>query len=149
MSQRFRVCDLNQPLLLPPSLQDWLPEGHLARFVRRDSRWTGSVGDLRRLSPERRQGIGRLPSGDDGAVAVVRLLCGGGEFAENRVPDARRCSLPILGRRAAPGSRYHRQLSSNAPAKSGGIVHAGLAVVRKGGAGETRSEERRVGKECR
>jgi transposase len=33
MSQRFRVCDLNQPLLLPPSLQDWLPEGHLARFI--------------------------------------------------------------------------------------------------------------------
>ena len=33
MSQRFRVCDLNQPFLLPPSLQDWLPEGHLARFV--------------------------------------------------------------------------------------------------------------------
>jgi transposase len=33
MSQGFRVCDLNQPLLLPPSLQDWLPEGHLARFV--------------------------------------------------------------------------------------------------------------------
>src|SRR5713226_7355910 len=33
MSQRFRVCDLNQQLLLPPSLQDWLPEAHLARFV--------------------------------------------------------------------------------------------------------------------
>ncbi len=33
MSQRFRVCDLNQPLLLPPSLQDWLPEAHLARFI--------------------------------------------------------------------------------------------------------------------
>ena len=33
MSQRFRVCDLNQPLLLPPSLQDWLPERHLARFI--------------------------------------------------------------------------------------------------------------------
>jgi transposase len=33
MSQRFRVCDLNQPFLLPPSLQDWLPEGHLARLV--------------------------------------------------------------------------------------------------------------------
>ena len=32
MSQRFRVCDLKQPLLLPPSLQDWLPEEHLARF---------------------------------------------------------------------------------------------------------------------
>lgn len=33
MSPRFRACTLDQPLLLPPSLQDWLPEGHLARFV--------------------------------------------------------------------------------------------------------------------
>ena len=33
MRKRFRVCDLNQPFLLPPSLQDWLPEGHLAGFV--------------------------------------------------------------------------------------------------------------------
>jgi transposase len=33
MSHRFRACTLDQPLLLPPSLQDWLPEGHLARFV--------------------------------------------------------------------------------------------------------------------
>ena len=33
MSPRFRRCTLDQPLLLPPSLQDWLPEGHLARFV--------------------------------------------------------------------------------------------------------------------
>ena len=33
MSKRFRVCDLDQPYLLPPSLQDWLPENHLARFI--------------------------------------------------------------------------------------------------------------------
>jgi transposase len=33
MSKQFRSCDLNQALLLPPSLQDWLPEDHLARFV--------------------------------------------------------------------------------------------------------------------
>lgn len=33
MSPRFRTCTLDQPMLLPPSLQDWLPEGHLARFV--------------------------------------------------------------------------------------------------------------------
>jgi len=33
MSKRFRNCDLNQGLLLPPSLGDWLPEGRLARFV--------------------------------------------------------------------------------------------------------------------
>jgi transposase len=33
VSKRFRTCDLNQVFLLPPSLQDWLPEGHLARFI--------------------------------------------------------------------------------------------------------------------
>lgn len=33
MSKRFRTCDLEQVFLLPPSLQDWLPEEHLARFI--------------------------------------------------------------------------------------------------------------------
>src|SRR5277367_754482 len=33
MSKRFRVCSLDQEFLLPPSLQDWLPEDHLARFM--------------------------------------------------------------------------------------------------------------------
>jgi len=33
VSKRFRTCDLNQVFLLPPSLQDWLPENHLARFI--------------------------------------------------------------------------------------------------------------------
>jgi putative transposase len=33
VNKRFRVCDLNQPFLISPSLQDWLPENHLARFV--------------------------------------------------------------------------------------------------------------------
>ena len=33
VSKNFRTCALDQPFLLPPSLQDWLPESHLARFV--------------------------------------------------------------------------------------------------------------------
>ena len=33
MSKQFRSCNLNQAYLLPPSLDDWLPEGQLARFV--------------------------------------------------------------------------------------------------------------------
>jgi transposase len=33
VNKRFRVCSHDQPFLLPPSLQDWLPESHLARFV--------------------------------------------------------------------------------------------------------------------
>lgn len=33
MTKLFRPCSLDQPFLLPPSLQDWLPEDHLARFI--------------------------------------------------------------------------------------------------------------------
>lgn len=33
MNKRFRACSFDQPFLLPPSLQDWLPEDHLARFI--------------------------------------------------------------------------------------------------------------------
>ena len=33
MGKRFRTGNLDQTLLLPPSLHDWLPEGHLARFM--------------------------------------------------------------------------------------------------------------------
>src|SRR5919107_784826 len=33
MPANFIACDRDQELLLPPSLRDWLPEGHLAWFV--------------------------------------------------------------------------------------------------------------------
>jgi hypothetical protein len=33
MGKRFRTDHLDQALLLPPSLHDWLPEGHWARFI--------------------------------------------------------------------------------------------------------------------
>ena len=33
MTKSFRSDDLNQSLLMPPSLHEWLPENHLARFV--------------------------------------------------------------------------------------------------------------------
>lgn len=33
MAKRFLTCTLSQPHLLPPSLEDWLPESHLARMV--------------------------------------------------------------------------------------------------------------------
>jgi transposase len=33
MAQNFVACDRERELLLPPSLREWLPEGHLAWFV--------------------------------------------------------------------------------------------------------------------
>ena len=33
VDKTFRAFDPHQVLLLPPSLDDWLPQDHLARFV--------------------------------------------------------------------------------------------------------------------
>lgn len=33
MSKQFRPYDPHQQYLFPPSLSDWVPEGHIARFV--------------------------------------------------------------------------------------------------------------------
>ncbi|MCX4745712.1 IS1182 family transposase [Kitasatospora sp. NBC_01287] len=45
VDKRFRAFDPHQVLLLPPSLDDWLPEEHLARFV------ADLVDDVLDLSP--------------------------------------------------------------------------------------------------
>jgi hypothetical protein len=33
MGPNILVCDRDQVLLLPPSLREWMPKGHLAWFV--------------------------------------------------------------------------------------------------------------------
>jgi hypothetical protein len=53
MSKSYRTDDLNQSLLLPPSLHDWLPENHLARFLV-DVVYALDRGDLRVLQREGR-----------------------------------------------------------------------------------------------
>ena len=55
MAKRFRECSQDQIYLLPPSLQDWLPETHLARFV---SEICDSL-DLNAFLAKHEQGDGR------------------------------------------------------------------------------------------
>ncbi|GAA3787647.1 hypothetical protein GCM10022206_29350 [Streptomyces chiangmaiensis] len=45
MGKPFRAVDPHQVLLLPPSLDDWLPKDHLAPFI------AGLVDDVLELSP--------------------------------------------------------------------------------------------------
>jgi hypothetical protein len=33
MSAMFKTVDRKTPYILPPSMDDWLPEDHLARFI--------------------------------------------------------------------------------------------------------------------
>ena len=69
MGQRFVCGDRDQELLLPPSLREWLPEGHLAWFV---------IETVQRLdlsaitSAYRADGHGRLPY--DPAMMTALLI---------------------------------------------------------------------------
>src|SRR2546426_10112263 len=69
MSKQFRDCHLDQLLLLPPSLQDWLPEGHLARFVAE----VGEALDLSAIYATYEEGDGRGLAAYDPRM-MVRLL---------------------------------------------------------------------------
>ena len=72
MSKRFRSCNLNQDLLLPPSLGDWLPEGHLARFVAE----VVETLDLSAIYARYEQGDGRGLAAYDPRMMVRVLIYG-------------------------------------------------------------------------
>jgi transposase/IS5 family transposase len=46
MSKTFRSWDIDQPLLLPPSVQDLVPAGHLAHFIRDTVREALDLSDI-------------------------------------------------------------------------------------------------------
>jgi transposase len=86
MSKRFRECSLDQPFLLPPSLQDWLPESHLARFIAEVVRHL----DLREIYDcyERKDGRGLAAYHPE---MLTRLLLYGysiGESSSRRIEQA-------------------------------------------------------------
>ena len=72
MSKQFRSCDLNQAYLLPPSLQDWLPEGHLARFVAE----VVEALDLSAIYAKYAEGDGRGQAAYDPRMMVRVLIYG-------------------------------------------------------------------------
>ena len=67
MMSKFKPIDRGAPYLLPPLLQDWLPDEHLARFVRH----RGSYGPERTDRQISRARVGRVSPG--AAVVVVDL----------------------------------------------------------------------------
>jgi transposase len=93
MAQNFVACDRDQELLLPPSLREWLPEGHLAWFV------IDAVGefDLSAFyAASRADGHGR--PAHDPAMMVALLLYGYaiGERSSRRLE--RRCIEDVATR---------------------------------------------------
>lgn len=72
MSKRFREYQPEQRLLLPPALEDWLPEGHLARFL---SDVVGEL-DLRPIYQSYEEKDGRGQAAYEPLLLVKLLLYG-------------------------------------------------------------------------
>src|SRR3954462_6544786 len=77
MGPNFLECDRDQVLLLPPSLREWLPAGHLAWFV---------IDAVERL--------------DLAAFYAAYRLDGQGRAAHEAVDDGSSVALQLHGRRA-------------------------------------------------
>jgi transposase len=93
MPQNFLPCDRDQELLLPPSLREWLPEGHLAWFV------IDAVGELD-LQPfyadYRQDGWGRAAHDPQMMVALLLYAYARGERSARLIE--RRCSEDVAYR---------------------------------------------------
>ena len=93
MGQNFIGCDREQELLLPPSLREWLPEGHLAWFV------IDAVGELDLgafYAAYRADGHGRAAHDPAMMVALLLYVYAIGERSSRRIE--RRCLEDVATR---------------------------------------------------
>src|SRR3984957_19538162 len=122
VSERFRFCSHDQPFLLPPSLQDWLPENHLARFIAD----VMNELDLSSIyaSYERSDGRGLAAYHP---VLMARLLLYGllhrdHEFPQDRAGNLRQRSISLFVGRPTSRSRYPGCLSSGTCEGAGRVI---------------------------
>ncbi len=93
MGQNFIGCDREQELLLPPSLGEWLPEGHLAWFV------IDAVGEMDLgafYAAYRADGHGRAAHDPAMMVALLLYVYAIGERSSRRIE--RRCLEDVATR---------------------------------------------------
>ena len=62
MGYNFISCDREQQFLMPPSLNEWLPRNHLARFVVEMVDVLDLSAFYARAEPSQRAGTGPAPS---------------------------------------------------------------------------------------
>src|SRR4051794_33526956 len=93
MGENFLSCDREQELLLPPSLREWLPEGHLAWFV------LDAVGAIELdafYAGYRQDGHGR--AAHDPAMMVALLLYSDAIGERSSRAIERRCQEDVASR---------------------------------------------------
>ena len=100
MSGKFRTINRDTAYLLAPSLQDWLPQKHLARFV---VEMVDQL-DLRVLESAYR-GVGKSPYHPAVLLALLFYGYATGVFSSRKLEQA--TYLPAAGRRFVGVSVYH------------------------------------------
>ena len=126
----FLIDDLDQSLLMPPSLHDWLPENHLARFVV-DLVDTLDLSAFYR-SYEEKDGRGQAAYHPVMMVrsrrdVYLRLLHRSGQLAADREADVRGCGVSVPECGFPSGSQHGERVSEAAFGSTGGPVRASAA----------------------
>ncbi len=136
MNKRFRVCSYDQPFFIPPSLQDWLPENHLARFIAE----VMNELDLSSIyaSYERSDGRGLAAYHP---TLMARLLLYGyciGITSSRKIEQATydNVAFRYLSADQHPDRRYPGGLSSATSSSPGRLIRASAAAMSKGGLSE-------------
>lgn len=103
MSKSYREYSPRQALLLPPSLEDWLPEGHLARYVLEvvEQIDLSSIEDVIQAKDHR----GTRPYAPKMMVALLVYGSSTGRFSSRRL--ARACVEDVAIRYISGNSQPH------------------------------------------
>jgi transposase len=90
MAARFVTVDYDTPLLLPPNLRDWIPDGHLAHFI------LDAVDemDLRQVRVNHR-GTGSAQYPPRTLLALLLYCYATGIFSSRRIEQATHDSVPV------------------------------------------------------
>ena len=136
MSKTYRTYEPDQLLLLPPSLKDWLPAGHLAHFV---SDLVDSLDLTAITSVYEKEERGYPPYHPVMMVKVLLYAYCIGAASSRRI--ARRLIEDVAFRMLAAGNTPDFRTISDfrkTPSEGAqGIVCAGVADVPEGWAGKT------------
>src|SRR3984893_9300207 len=137
MSKTFREWTLDQALLLPPSVHDFVPAGHLSRFV---VALVTEELDLSTIMASYKGEKGQPPYHPAMMVALLLYGYAVGLYSSRRL--AKGCMERVFhGNRGAASARLSHHLGVPTPPSccALGAVRAGAQTVRAGRTGEARA----------
>ena len=138
MSKYFRPWNIDQTLLLPPNVQDFVPKGHVSRFIVELVR---ESLDLKEITGSYVSGLGQPPF--DPRMMVALLLHGysSGLYSSRRIARAcrERNDFVMIVALDPPDSRTISDFRKRHLKALGALFLQVLKLCETAGAGQTRS----------